>query len=636
MHAICQWEPAFLSSRTSETLLHCLSRVVADSFYDQKFPLKGKSPPTNYSAPVKCAAFTPGGACSPNTEYVMLGNGTTAAACQALCEAQMIDGCCWHTGGAYHDPLDNCQWVAGGTPFPAGGPTLRSSARCARGAGPAPVNVSAYPYADQSDSYSYQHGAHGDAIKMFSASQIPVKAAIAVEFGVFNKLFSAVPSASNPNHMFAQSGTSCGLMNNNGNFKTCGGSSNATTFPQRTIYDSLAANNRSFALYSNATGWGLDLLMDGVARHKRHFHNYSHFFSAATAGSLPNFSFITPPSGWSDHPCQDIRHGERLVKDLYEALRAGPGWNKTLFAVIYDDIGGFYDHIIPPASGVPADDAPCHVSGGCPDAFDFRRLGGRVAAYLMSPWVAKGAVFQEPKGPTSTSQFDLSSIASTAKTLFALPDFLTKRDEWAGSFEELLTDTLRHDTPLHLPLAPGQKPEPPHNVTCDAFHPGWACSPNTKYITLLRNSSATECTEACEAQRKDGCCWHGPEPSYRECQWVEGGEAHQSGQPSKRSAAQCVGKDAVSIGERRQLELDVSTVDAKFESIHNVERHCGATSRVCTDETSVSDRQRRKIAEMSWRTGAAMPDEIEMGAMDSARAKQWLDSSLAEWMARPG
>ena len=37
--------------------------------------------------------------------------------------------------------------------------------------------------------------------------------------------------------------------------------------------------------------------------------------------------------------------GERLVKDVYEALRAGPGWSKTLFITVYDDAGGFYDHV---------------------------------------------------------------------------------------------------------------------------------------------------------------------------------------------------------------------------------------------------------------------------------------------------
>ena len=135
----------------------------------------------------------------------------------------------------------------------------------------------------------------------------------------------------------------------------------------------------------------------------------------------------------------------------------------------------------------------------------------------MSPYIAKGAVFQEPKGPTNTSQFDLSSISSTVKTLFSLPNFLTKRDAWAGSFEELLLDEPRDDTPLHLPLAPGQ--QSPHSVTCGEFRPGWACRPKT-YTTLATNTSATACAASCEAQRKDGCCWFGPEDG--ECEWVDG------------------------------------------------------------------------------------------------------------------
>ena len=73
---------------------------------------------------------------------------------------------------------------------------------------------------------------------------------------------------------------------------------------------------------------------------------------------------------------------------------------------------------------------------------------------LISPWIPKGSVFQEPKGPYNSSQFELTSICSTAKTLFNLTGFLTKRDAWAGSFDELLTLSEPRDTPLHLPDAP--------------------------------------------------------------------------------------------------------------------------------------------------------------------------------------
>ena len=128
-------------------------------------------------------------------------------------------------------------------------------------------------------------------------------------------------------------------------------------------------------------------------------------------------------------PCYDMGGGERLLKDIYEALRAGPGWNSTLLWVGYDDAGGFYDHVIPPFEGVPSPDHPCHVAPVCKPAppavgwqgsppclrppctngssttnysltakFDFRRLGMRSAAMLISPYVAAGSVFQTPRG----------------------------------------------------------------------------------------------------------------------------------------------------------------------------------------------------------------------------------------------
>lgn len=284
-----------------------------------------------------------------------------------------------------------------------------------------------------------------------------------------------------------QSATSCGITGNiMYSDKACGGKKD--TFPQLTIYDSLCAHNVSFALYMNST-CGLpfpngtlrpachgesphtpdagspipspDVALEGVGRYKAHFKSQEQFYEAAAAGTLPALSWILPHEQACDHPCHDMAKGERIVKDIYEALRAGPGWDKTLFLAVYDDAGGYYDHVVPPHEGVAADEAPCR----CPNAvFDFRRLGLRSAAMLASPWVPAGAVFQEPKGPTNTSQFDLTSVPATLKNLFNLSSFLTKRDEWSGSFHELLLEAPRRDAPLHLPGAPRPaKPwEPPH------------------------------------------------------------------------------------------------------------------------------------------------------------------------------
>merc|ERR1712060_912882 len=99
---------------------------------------------------------------------------------------------------------------------------------------------------------------------------------------------------------------------------------------------------------------------------------------------------------------------------------------------------------------------------------------------LISPWVKAGTVFQEPKGPTKTSQFDLTSVSATLHKLFNLTTgpSLTKRDAWSGSFHELLLDSPRSDAPMHLPDAP--KPSAPWAPAEPASFPGPCpgCSPS--------------------------------------------------------------------------------------------------------------------------------------------------------------
>ena len=60
------------------------------------------------------------------------------------------------------------------------------------------AEVAKYPYSPQSDANAYSQGASGNAIEMFSPDQLPVKTALAKAFGVHNKLFTSVPSASSP------------------------------------------------------------------------------------------------------------------------------------------------------------------------------------------------------------------------------------------------------------------------------------------------------------------------------------------------------------------------------------------------------------------------------------------------------
>jgi hypothetical protein len=118
-----------------------------------------------------------------------------------------------------------------------------------------------YPYGEQDDKYSYVNGAKGgDPIQMFAGVQLPIKRAIARNFGVFNKYFASVPSYSTPNHLFIQAATSCGISSNGGfSQSACGPGSgrnaSGALFPMKTIFDSMAAvhGDESLAFYINDT-----------------------------------------------------------------------------------------------------------------------------------------------------------------------------------------------------------------------------------------------------------------------------------------------------------------------------------------------------------------------------------------------
>ena len=90
-----------------------------------------------------------------------------------------------------------------------------------------------------------------EATKLFAASQLPVKHSIAQNFGVFNKMFTSVHGPSWPNHMFAQSATSCGATETGVVFEQCGGV--LPLFPQKTIYESLLENGHECASTADRT-----------------------------------------------------------------------------------------------------------------------------------------------------------------------------------------------------------------------------------------------------------------------------------------------------------------------------------------------------------------------------------------------
>jgi phospholipase C len=299
-----------------------------------------------------------------------------------------------------------------------------------------------------------------DVMSGFTPDRLPVINALASEYAVMDRFFASHPGPTWPNRMFALSGTSAGSTETSVWYKNIRGK----LFPQRTIFDQLEESGHTWRNYYNDTPW--ELFMEKIAHNTENLQPMEAFYRDASTGNLPSFAWINPRSGINittgvgsndQHPDHDMNAGEQYMKDIYEALRASPQWNETLFIITYDEHGGFYDHVIPPSVDIPA---PNDGEKSYPTIdFQFNRLGMRIPTLLISPWVRKGLVISEPPSgfkPYLSSEFDLTSILSTTRKLLNMPSTpLTARDEWAATFEFAFEDIEqpRNDCPLHLPDA---------------------------------------------------------------------------------------------------------------------------------------------------------------------------------------
>jgi phospholipase C len=284
----------------------------------------------------------------------------------------------------------------------------------------------------------------GEVMQVFTAEQLPAIHALAQEFCVCDQWYSEVPGPTEPNRLFMHAATSTGLTYNPWIL-------DRLTVP--TIYDRLTAAGKDWAMFvsdiSDADSFA------NLAQLPQSRQTYTQFFDAVGAGTLPFYSFLCPrytdsasdalfPIANSQHAPDDVRYGDQLIAQVYNALRAGPGWNETLFVILYDEHGGYYDHVVPPAVAAPdtfvspndfmwqlARQNKKNAYLVAPDyQFDFTRLGFRVPAVLVSPWIPKGTIAKDAYRHTSVLKL-ISELINSAP--------LTNRDATATSPASLLS-----------------------------------------------------------------------------------------------------------------------------------------------------------------------------------------------------
>jgi phospholipase C len=199
---------------------------------------------------------------------------------------------------------------------------------------------------------------------------------------VCDNWYGSLPGPTWPNRIFAHSGTSLGHVDMPGSDFDMGGH----TYEQTTIFDLLSEKDISWRIYCKGPTQSLVLFN----QYQRLFH-YATFDAfegdcARNESSFPEYVFIEPiyggPEQNDQHPPSDLRNGDVLIGQVYNAIRKNKKlWESSLFVIIYDENGGFYDHVVPPATIAP----DSHT-----EVFNFETLGFRVPALLISPKIGLG------------------------------------------------------------------------------------------------------------------------------------------------------------------------------------------------------------------------------------------------------
>jgi phospholipase C len=199
----------------------------------------------------------------------------------------------------------------------------------------------------------------------------------------FDRFFCSILASTYPNREYMWAAQSYGHKGNDLPVESQG-------FPyETTLFAAIERAGGSVGYYYNdlpvAALWG----REGGMR----AHRIEEFRVACRTGTLPNVSYVDPPfkdGGGGDgqsadeHPHGDVRLGQAYMSDVVHEFMASPQWERGAIFIVYDEWGGFFDHVRPPR--VP------DIRNSRDLEEDWGQMGFRIPAMVLSPYARRGHV----------------------------------------------------------------------------------------------------------------------------------------------------------------------------------------------------------------------------------------------------
>ncbi len=245
------------------------------------------------------------------------------------------------------------------------------------------------------------------AITEFGPKFDPNEQYLASSYELADMNFQPVIAPTQPNVLTALNGTDHGWVYNN--------LEPGPAVPWDSIFDELTAHGRSWKIYYAlppsalaGTVWP-QIIPAGSAAD---LTTATAFFTDLADGSLPDFSFVRPGVGYSTEPSEDIGEGDAWIGQLVNAVAHSSYWDSTAIFVTYDESGGFWDHVAPPAS---------------------TGYGARTPMIIISPYARRGVFSQQTTNVSILSFMQklwdmpaLTPLNSSQNDLYSAFDFSQK------------------------------------------------------------------------------------------------------------------------------------------------------------------------------------------------------------------
>ena len=274
-------------------------------------------------------------------------------------------------------------------------------------------------------------------IGYYVEQDLPILSTLAQNYTVFDNYYCSMLGPTWPNRLYQLCATTD--LDFTGLYPT--GDQPRPVNLDTAIFDRTNAAGLTSAYYSPGEP------MTGLFASKKYdslTHPYEQFLSDAADGKLPNVSFVDPNytaeaefNGTSndDHAYGSVQAGEAFLAQVHDAITKSPQWDRTVMVVNFDEHGGFFDHVVPPAV---QDDTVLPGTGPFPN---LKNLGFRVPAMVVSPFAPKKI---ETAGP-----YEHCSVLKMIEWRWDLQP-MTVRDANANNIADALDFSKRRD-PITLP-----------------------------------------------------------------------------------------------------------------------------------------------------------------------------------------